>query len=660
MSDKATNIFVIGDLVIDHTVFVRDAATAHKGIEGEDVYEVVRRMDTAGGAANCARILAVLSSGRTFLWGLIGRSHWGNFRTILEKCHAVDEADSNVEFRGVQDETQAQMNTITRLVMIGDKSLNYVTPSYKVRFDDYGHLHVAEDKRQAVIHYLDRAHSKYTIDGIIINDLDMNGITSDMIKKIADFADAQTPPIPLFIDPKRERKKYIDIKGTAILPNLTEWCQLVGLHEPDAEKYWRSRLKRSDALAEMAQRSFRYLGNFRYHIITCDVDGSVLIAPHPKQSDRYAVYWFPPHNSARQPQLGCGDVLTAAFALEYSGSDQTAKAALQAFQKANATVGCYCEMSWHRMPNRLDVENECRRLSKLPAPLATPSKGMLYLPKEESVELSTVETDVPGLVSFDATFRSRVEELLKDISKDWGPKLKSIILGSPAGCGKSTIMKALKESLGTTYGIDVFDFADLASSKAGAIEWDNLQDYFKGLQAKIEAKKGRLLIMMDEALKAPKGGRLKKYGVDMLNAAHANNIRFLFIDAGFEPETKLQVTSEFTSRCTPHYLTGLAERPIDIPYIIASRVFEFKAKKDFNSVKIEGGFLLAITNATLSNPNPRALCGWVDKACASADDEWSGKGPFKLQSKHLSKSIRPAGKQLSDAADTDYQFYRAR
>jgi bifunctional ADP-heptose synthase (sugar kinase/adenylyltransferase) len=658
MSDRATNIFVIGDLVIDHTVFVRDAATTHNNIEGEDVYEVVRRMDTAGGAANCARILAVLSSGRTFLWGLIGRSHWGNFRTILEKCHAVDEADSNVEFRGVQDETQAQMNTITRLVMIGD---NYTTPAYKVRFDDYGHLHVADDKRQAVIHYLDRAHAKHTVDGIIINDLDMNGLTSDMIKKIADFADAQNPPIPLFIDPKRERKKYIDIKGTAILPNLTEWCHLVELHDRDAEKHWRSRLNRPDGLAEMAQRSFRYLGNFRYHIITCDRDGSVLIAPHPKEDDRYAVYRFPPHNSERQPQLGCGDVLTATFALEYSSSDQTAKGALQAFQKANAAVGCYCDMSWHRMPKRDDVEEKCRRLSKPPTPMVSPSKGILFLPKEESVELSSVETVVPGLFSFDATFQTRVSELLEDINKDWGPKLKSIILGAPAGCGKSTIMKVLKESLGNSFGLDVIDFAELDGSKAGPVRWDNLPGYFKALPNEIGAKKGRLLVMMDEALKAPKGGKLKKYGVDMLNAAHANNIRFLFIDAGFQPETKLPVTSEFTSRCIPHYLTGLAERPIDIPYIIASRVFEFKSRrKNFNSLKTEGKFLLAITNATLSNPNPRALCGWVDKACSAADDEWNGKEPFKLQAKHLSKSLRPVGKQPTDAAETDYKFYRAR
>ncbi|MCA1613418.1 MAG: PfkB family carbohydrate kinase [Acidobacteria bacterium] len=239
MNKRSTNIFVIGDLVIDHTIFVRDATVTHKGIAGEPIYEVVRRVDTAGGAANNARVLAVLSPGKTFLWGLVGRSNWGSFRSILEKCHAIDEADANVEFRGVQDETQAQMNTITRLIMVDDDPPDYDRPEHKARFDDYGHLHVADDKRLAVIHYLERAHEKHTIDGIIVNDLDMNGLTADIIQRIAKFANGQTPPVPLFIDPKRLGRKYNDIQGTAIMPNLTEWCQLVGQTEPNAPSTWR-------------------------------------------------------------------------------------------------------------------------------------------------------------------------------------------------------------------------------------------------------------------------------------------------------------------------------------------------------------------------------------------------------------------------------------
>lgn len=111
----AKNIIVIGDLVIDHTVFVKDSSPG-RATARIPVYDVVRRLDTDGGAATCARILAVLNPGHTFLWGLVGKSNWGDYRTILEHCQALDGAHANIKFRGAHDETNAQMNTITRLI----------------------------------------------------------------------------------------------------------------------------------------------------------------------------------------------------------------------------------------------------------------------------------------------------------------------------------------------------------------------------------------------------------------------------------------------------------------------------------------------------------------------------------------------------------------
>jgi bifunctional ADP-heptose synthase (sugar kinase/adenylyltransferase) len=656
MSDNTKNIFVIGDLVIDHTIFMRESSNRHKGIVSEPIYEVIRRMDMAGGAANNARVLAVMSAGQTFLWGLLGRSNWGSFRSILERCHAVDEADSNVEFRGVQDETHAQMNTITRLMLVPDSPPNYDKPVPTARFDDYGHLHVADDKRQSVIHALERAHEKHTVDGIVINDLDMNCLTPDIIKKIATFANSQTPPIPLFIDPKRIREKYYDIEGTAILPNLAEWCHLVD--QPDKEDTWRANLYRDEKLADMAQLSFRYLGNFRYHIITCGKDGAVLIAPHPERSDCYAVYRFAPHQTRKPacpPQLGCGDVMTAIFALEFSKSKQLPQNALEAFQKANAAVACYRDMSWHRMPSREEVKRAQKVKQRLPVPLAEPSKGMLFLPQNQTVELGEHETTVPGLFSVDAIFKDRLEQLLDDIKNGWKPKLKSIILGAPSGCGKSTIMQALKTALSNLYGIDVVDYLDIEK-----VDWDDLDAYFQRLVQMRARRTGKLLVMVDEAMKGATGKQLRANGVILLNAAHAHNVRFLFIGVEFQPGKKMPVNSEIESRCVAHYLSGLAERPIDIPYIVASRIFEYTAKspKPINTVKIEGMFLLAITNATLSNPNPRILCNWVDASCDAALNDWSGKGALKITFKHLPKEAAPSGRQKNDIV-SDFTFQRA-
>lgn len=255
------NIFVIGDLVIDHTVFVMIPTGTFQAATGESVYRVIRRQDTAGGAANSARILAALNEGQTCLWGIIGSSTWGNFRSILDASQLLDNAQLNIEFRGVQDETDARMNTITRLIMVGEDGRMKRT----IRFDDVDHVHVSDSKRETIMYHLRHVHDdRNPLDAIIINDFDKKCLTKDLVKAIAEFA--ENNKIPLFVDPKRIRDKYTDIKGTAILPNLIEWCYLTEQSEK-AYYYWRNNLDNPNVLLQMANCSFRYLRNFKYHII---------------------------------------------------------------------------------------------------------------------------------------------------------------------------------------------------------------------------------------------------------------------------------------------------------------------------------------------------------------------------------------------------------
>ncbi len=111
VTDKKGNVFVVGDLVVDRAIFVHNKSTA-QSVGNETVHEVLRRVTTAGGAANSARVLASLSLGRTFLWGVLGRSQWSTFRDILEHCHWLDSAMHSVQLRGVHDETDAAVTTI--------------------------------------------------------------------------------------------------------------------------------------------------------------------------------------------------------------------------------------------------------------------------------------------------------------------------------------------------------------------------------------------------------------------------------------------------------------------------------------------------------------------------------------------------------------------
>jgi bifunctional ADP-heptose synthase (sugar kinase/adenylyltransferase) len=144
------NIFVIGDLKIDHDVFVEEVPP--ESGHTERTYRVLRRHDTAGGAANTARILAVLNEGATYLWGVLGRSRWGSFRTILENSNSFDDARKVVELRGVHDESDSPMHTEMRLLLM-PKSGNEKDLIRVAHVSDINHLHVPLKKRQISIYY---------------------------------------------------------------------------------------------------------------------------------------------------------------------------------------------------------------------------------------------------------------------------------------------------------------------------------------------------------------------------------------------------------------------------------------------------------------------------------------------------------------------------
>ena len=196
------NIFVIGDLVIDHTIFVKIPESPHQPVGGEKIFEVLRRVNTAGGAANVARTLSILNEGKTFLWGIVGHSRWGDFRTILEESQTLDGARSNIEFRGVADETNAQMNTISRVITVSWNPPDYYSGRHhEFRFYEYHRMHIPNEKRRTVLNFLERADEKYRLDAIIINDLDMGCLTAAIIEEVSSFATARE--IPIFVDPTK-------------------------------------------------------------------------------------------------------------------------------------------------------------------------------------------------------------------------------------------------------------------------------------------------------------------------------------------------------------------------------------------------------------------------------------------------------------------------
>ncbi|MDD4555413.1 MAG: hypothetical protein PHP04_14520 [Bacteroidales bacterium] len=601
-SAKKKNIFVIGDLVIDHTVFVQKPEGPHQKIGNENVYRRFIRLDIAGGASNTARILAVVNPGKTFLWGITGDSCWGNYRSILEQSQAIDGASYNIEFRSTQDESDAQMNTITRIIDIG-KQPNFNKPNHVVRYDEYGHMHVSEEKRRSVLHNLQRTHEKYTLDAIIVNDLDMNTLTVDLVKRISDFANSQNPSIPLFVDPKRNKEKYMEVKGTVIMPNLSEWCYLVG--EGEKEEWWRTHIDSKESLIQLAQLSFLYLGNFRYHIIKCDTLGTILLAPHETKRELYSIFHLKPHSTNKKdppPQLGCGDVMIGILAFEAACSKVDTNRIIEALSKSNVVVAAYRDMFWQRMPRLIDFHEQLSK-RKQPDLIAETSTGMLFMPKDSHIRLSEYETECHELISMDSIFKDSVIKLLSDIRDGWQSNLYSIVLSAGSGCGKTTLVSGLIKDHTLNLGCKVMDIIDTSIT----LQVNKFEEEFKTLFESGFGKK-RHLIIIDEAFKGKFKKILRTNGVELLNFVHRHNIRFLFIDT---PDNLKSMDDEFLSRCKKHMLPALSERPQDIPIIVPKYIFDNYPVVDI--IKIDSKLLLALTDATLADPNPRSLCSKTDE-----------------------------------------------
>lgn len=624
------NLFVIGDLVHDHTVFVVDVTGRNNNpVEDERVYRVLRRHDTAGGAANSARMLAVLNKRDTSLWGVLGACRWGDFRTLLANCHIHDGAHATTHFRAVADESGAPINTITRLVKVTGEPPDYRVRHHESRFHDYLYIHIPDEKRESVLFYLERAVQKHgPLAAILINDLDMGALTGPVIQKIEAFADERA--IPILIDPKRRRDKYEGVRATAILPNLREWCHFVNDDE-SKDKDWKTKIWRPDGLVEMARRSLYFLRGFQYHVIKCDKDGAVLVAPHPVKPF-HQVFHFTPHAS-KDPnahhQLGCGDVMAAVLAAEFNRGAGT-NGLLEAFKKANAVVAYYRRMEWNRMPPPDDIrkaftEAACSKALKMTQDVAS---GICCLPQNSGrIELQKAKTAVDGITSVDDAFKVKLNDLLSFIRDQWDSDTsgkRHVILGAEPGSGKTKIISMLQEVLGEEQ-VHVVKGVDLKR------RLDEAEELVNGY------RKGKHVVIVDEALKAGFDRVLAKGDIlPLLN--ETEDVRFMFVDDKFRPpavHALIDNNEAVIRRCRTVLLPGLKQRLSDMPYIVA-QVLRDLSKSAFNEVQIETRALLTLIDSMLLNaPTIADLCKNVKQTYNNASSRQTGKEKLVVKFEHV-------------------------
>lgn len=658
------NSCVIGDMVVDVTIFVRDSTAEHQQDAPEQnqrIFEVIRRTRTGGGAANCARALAVLSQGDTYLWGPTGKSPGGSFRELLEQSLQIDGSSGRIRFRGTIDENQ--MNIVTRL--IEDRQASYF---FGNRFDEAGYL--PPGSKDTVLGYLQNVRDELRekngiLDVIIINDLDMGCLTKEVVEAIARFA--LENEIPLFVDPKYQYSKYRNVKGVAIFPNLAEWGSLVG-EDSAKQKYWRGEIQNRRDISGMLYRTLLYFGEFDYCIIKCDEAGVIFVGPSdaPGANTHCVVYHFPPHkitNSTPSHQLGCGDVMTAVFAMHFDrlmrefrgtlpqGSSvpkhEKTKIALTSLAYANVTVACYRQMHWHRMPTRLDVgqavsdaEKQRQDTRRVVPSLCGERRGRFlagikYLPKlkagenDAEIVLSEYRTFVMDWFSQDPAFRDELDQL-RTACRYFSPAQPHILLSAKSGCGKTTLVKSLQRLL-------QYENPPLDIQESIAETRKQLTELFS--KKKESNPKSWSILVVDEALQ--RGFEKVEDALACLQAAERARTRLLLIDSQFDPENwtanlKGKKINDFLSRCRRCKISSPDDRPYDIPLIVIGLVCQGASEHGAadKSLEIGGDFMLAFTNAILDKPCPREWKGPVSDAVGRAQQSGDNQ-ILRLTGEHL-------------------------
>jgi hypothetical protein len=602
------NIFVAGDLVIDHTVFVHpqgDRATEpFQHAPSEAAHTVSRRLDTAGGAATAARAIAQLNRGKTYLWGLIGYSPWGSFRSILERAQALDDAASPIELRGASDETAAPMTTVSRLVVSQephDSGANIGAYSRQVRFTDFGGVHVPDFKRAALLYHLINIQrkfkdSKHKVNAVLIDDLNLGAMKERIVKKVAKFCDSEA--IPLVIRAREGSTKYPsvnyrDIRAKSFVITGDEWAMKVGNgRDQNLQKMLAAAQVLSvEGAKDIARRcmfNFPQMDSWVILVGSNWIDHYILIERVPGSSlvEVSKILGHFQKLDSKNQQVGVSDVFAGALAVACANPD-TYKNLQTCVIYAAEVANAYQESSWHRIPSPGFIGDHKAKPSRRDPALRRSAETVREVksivrfncathlfPAKEQIFFEDARTAIDGLYSSDKRTREELDTLVSRLKIGWDPGPGSggqyhMILGAPSGSGKSAIASRLKE-IADASG----KFVSVISAKE--LDWKKptkLLEKLAALRSNHVDPNADMFVIVDEAIKSlgQKYSLLRQNGVDFLGSATTSRIRFLFVDTFFlnVDDTANGYGPEFGRRCSRHILPGLDARPTDIPLVAA-------------------------------------------------------------------------------------------
>ncbi len=564
------NFFVLGDLVVDHTIFVSEQEPSHPApVTGEAAYRVTRRLETAGGAATTARTIDVLTSGQTFLWSHIGVSLWGSFRNILENSQTLDGSISRIDFRGIRDHSDANLVIVSRLVQasavpgVGER---YVR---KARFSDPGEIHIPDDSSvKSITHHLRQAHlAKAPISAIVLNDLHLGALHTEVIELVLRFS--RDHGIPLIFRSRQDSPKIADIPSLAVVCTLAEWRTLVSTKH--SITHWAKNINNPEVADDFCRLTLSAFRNVDYCVILVGdvwIDQVFVVERGTRQnpvSRLHVEAGVASADKGKSQQVGSSDVFAGALAVGCCLDGQCKpRSFASALRYAMDVVEAYQRSGWHQLPpsDKLPSPEAYGNKAFSPAqaarPYATP-----YLPRTDIIDLSQANSGVPEIYSV----TDEVKDALQSVKKALQSDDRSMALVATGGSGKTDIAKWLI-TMATEQGYYACDFEDLKEVKWHWAKPEATIDSIE--QACPKLKDRHIFVVVDEALKKPGKSSAITHGVVLLERAKKKNVRLLLVDADFADLSREKAESQFLSRLSYHPLPAPWERPDDIPYILAS------------------------------------------------------------------------------------------
>ncbi|MCD2344518.1 hypothetical protein LRH25_29765 [Ideonella azotifigens] len=496
-----------------------------------------------------------------FLWGLVGKSPWGSFRSILEQSQDRDGATRRIHLRGIQDETDASMTTISRLVTIdrAENSREY----YKrhARFSDFGHVHVPVDRQVAeLVDTINNIHEKSPLDSMVLNDVDFGCLHVQIVDAINIFCENRS--IPLFMRIRNDAAKYRFSTSRAIVCTLSEWCKLVGSKE-DAS-FWSQNIGQAEVGADFIHNclaSFRSADAIAV-LVGDDWIDSILLVEHDKNENNFRLMQLPglpAADKSKSQQVGVSDVFLGAVAAALPREKPSNGSLVGAICHAMNVVATYQISRWHHIhPLRQNTDTYRRDIRSL----ASVAGAARYLPVSADISLQDAKTDIPDVVSVSDVTKRALSKMVSDVRDD----LKSIVLAATGGSGKSLIASRLsavaREGGWKTFSVEEID-----------IKWDlsKPNEVIEKICATCRQEDDeKIFIIVDEVLKLKGGSTVASNGVVLLNRAAEKRVRFFFIDADFLKINFDNLRSQFARRVEWHSLPSAWQRPEDIPYVAAS------------------------------------------------------------------------------------------